>query len=325
MPANLTPQYQMAEDAFKAAQTDEARLAALEQMLACIPKHKGTEKLQADLKKRISKLKAVILEEGRKKSGKVDPYRFPKEAAAQAFVIGPVNSGKSSIVGWLTGAKVVVAEYPFATTAPVSGMARYEDVQVQLIDTPPVVIDEPVSVLFANARLADAVLVVIDASQDSAAEDLDSIMRLLRTKKVLVDEPDASGAGLTKDRILIIGNKADLEGAEENLPLVGELLPELRIHRASALTGEGLAELPKLIFKLAGAIRVYAKPPGGKLERKEPFVVKRGSTVEDVAGTIHKELKHSFKNARLWGSAKFSGQSVPRDYKVEDGDIIEYS
>lgn len=325
MPANLTPQYQEAEDAYKAALTNDERLAALEDMLAYIPKHKGTEKMQADIKKRLSKLRAEIIEERGRKGGKVDPYRVQKEGAAQAFVIGPVNSGKSSIVGWLTNAKVAIADYPFSTTVPVSGMMQYEDIKMQLVDTPPIIMEDPVSSLFSNARLCDVLMIVLDASDQSSVYILDALSELLKSRKTLVDSTDASGAGITKDRLLVVANKMDLEPSRENLSTMRELLPDYKYLACSALSGEGMPDIPAAVFELSGIVRVYAKPPGGRLERKDPFVVKRGATVEDVAGVIHKQLQHSFKNARLWGSSRYSGQSVPRDYLVSDGDIIEFS
>ena len=324
MPANLTPQYQAAEDAFKAAETHEEKLAALEEMLKSIPKHKGTEKMQAELKKRISKMKTETAHEEGKKTGKVDPYRVVREGAAQAFVVGPVNSGKSSIVGWLTNAKVTVAEYPFSTVVPISGMMLFEDIKLELVDTPAIIPDDPVPALFSNARLADVLIVVLDSSSEDQLGDLSAIVDLLTDRKVLVESRDASHAGITPDRMLIACNKADIQGDEENIGILKELYPAFTFLRCSALTGEGLSELPRIVFEKAGIIRVYAKPPGGKLERKDPYVVKKGSCVEDVAEAIHKELKGRFKSARLWGSSKFSGMSVHRDFIVSDGDIIEF-
>ncbi|MBP7110294.1 MAG: 50S ribosome-binding GTPase [Firmicutes bacterium] len=325
MPANLTPQYQEAEDAYKAAETNEAKLAALEKMLATIPKHKGTEKMQAELKRRLSKLKAQIAEERGRKAGKADPYRVEREGAAQVFVIGPVNTGKSSIVGWLTNANVTVAEYPFSTTSPISGMMHYQDVSIQLVDTPPVIPEEPVSNLFSNARLCDVVMVVLDLSDPESADHMEKMTGLLKDRKVLVEAPDASGAGLTADRIIVAANKVDMDPERENLEIIRELAPGFDYLACSSKTGEGMSDIPGLLFKKARLVRVYAKPPGGRLERRDPFVVRKGSTVADVAGVIHRQLQHSFKNARIWGSTKFSGQSVPRDYVVADGDIIEFS
>ncbi|MHC5138050.1 MAG: GTPase [Planctomycetota bacterium] len=143
MPANLTQQYKKAEQRFKAAGTDEERLEALEEMLREIPKHKGTEHLQADLKKRRSKLKAAI-EGGGKKSGggkHVDVFHVPKSGAGQVALVGMPNVGKSAILAALTHAHVQVADYPFTTDKPAPGMAQFEDVQIQLVDAPPITAD----------------------------------------------------------------------------------------------------------------------------------------------------------------------------------------
>lgn len=324
MPANLTPQYQQAEDAFKAAVTDDERLCALEEMLKNIPKHKGTEKMQADIKKRISKLRTAMSEGGGRKQGKVDPYRVPREGAAQVFIIGPANSGKSSMVGWLTNAKVVIAPYPYSTTVPISGMMQYEDISIQLVDTPPVLLDDPQPALFSNARLADVLIVVIDSSDFDSMDALDRILEMLKERKVLAEAKDSYGAGITADRLIVAANKCDLAEALENAEMLRELIQGYNIIECSAVTGQGLHELAVEVFKRSEIARVYAKPPGGRLERKEPFIVKRGATVEDVAEAIHRDLRTGFRSAKVWGSSKYAGQSVHRDFVITDGDIVEF-
>ena len=324
MPANLTPQYQQAEDAFKAAMTDDERLRALEEMLKNIPKHKGTEKMQADIKKRISKLRTAMSEGGGRKQGKVDPYRVAREGAAQVFIMGPPNSGKSSMVGWLTNAKVVIAPYPYSTTVPISGMMGYEDISIQLVDTPPVLIDDPQPALFSNARLADELIVAIDAADFDSMDAMERIIGLLKERKVLVEARDSYGAGITADRLIIAANKCDLPEARENAEMLRELMQGFNILECSAVTGQGLHELTVEVFRRAEIARVYAKPPGGRLERKEPFIVRKGSTVEDVAEAIHRDIRAGFKNAKVWGSSKYAGQSVHRDYVIADGDIVEF-
>jgi len=139
VPANLTPQYHAAEEAFRRARTAEEKIAALQEMLAVIPKHKGTEKLQADIKRRIARLR----EEGKKKSKTrgYNPFNVEKQGAGQIVLAGYPNTGKSALVGVLTRAKVKVADYPFATSLPVAGMMPYEDTYVQLVDTPPIAPD----------------------------------------------------------------------------------------------------------------------------------------------------------------------------------------
>ena len=136
MPANLTPEYLAAEEEFKSAQSHEEKIAALERMLSTVPKHKGTEKLQADIKRRLSRER----KEGHKKGGArtVPFWLVKKEGAGQVALIGPPNAGKSSLLAALTNARPEVADYPFTTHAPTPGMMAYENIQVQLIDLPPV-------------------------------------------------------------------------------------------------------------------------------------------------------------------------------------------
>ncbi len=170
MPANLTPQYKKAEEAFRQATSTEEKLACLEEMLAIIPKHKGTDHLQADLKSTIAKLKEEQRGGGGKKKGgsaRIDPFAVPRSGAGQVVLIGAPNAGKSAIVGALTNAKVVVAEYPFSTTAPVPGAAKHEDVPIQLVDMPPVTAEGLVPGATGTYRLCDIILIVVDLAADA--------------------------------------------------------------------------------------------------------------------------------------------------------------
>ena len=92
MPANLTPQYYSVEKRYKEAKSIPEKLMLLEEMLAVIPKHKGTEKLQKDIKIKISKFK----KQGDKKSAtskKGQLYFVPREGGAQVILIGHPNTG----------------------------------------------------------------------------------------------------------------------------------------------------------------------------------------------------------------------------------------
>ncbi len=312
MPANLTPQYMEAEEAYKRATTQEDKLAALEDMLRSIPKHKGTEKMQADIKKRIARAR----EEGQAgaKKGRPDPFRVERAGAGQVFVLGAPNSGKSSLVGTLTGAKVVVAEYPFATTAPVPGMMRFEDILIQMVDMPPLTRDTFVPAMAASIRAGDGVLLTVDAAGDDCADALEECLSLLEQGRAMRDG----------QFLWVVATKLDLPGAAENADLLAEIFPDRHFVRISTTTGVGLAPLPGQVFRALGIIRVCSKPPGKPPDVDAPFVLRVGGTIDDLALAIHKDLYSNLKTARVWGSAKFDGQSVARDYVLADGDVVEF-
>jgi len=312
MPANLTPQYMEAEEAYKRAITPEEKLAALEEMLRTIPKHKGTDKMQADIKRRIARMREAG--EAARKKGKADPYRVEREGAGQVFMVGPPNSGKSALVGGLTNAKVVVAPYPFATTQPVPGMMKYDDILIQLVDTPPISVDNCPPALVASVRSGDAVIMVVDASIDSCLDDVQDLSDLLQERKVI---------NQGKPHIVAL-TKIDLPGAADNAEIVLEAYPDIRFVKVSAESGKGVEELPRIIFDMLDIIRLYSKPPGRDVDRAAPFVLRRGGTVADLAGAIHRDLPRTMKSARVWGSARFDGQPVPREYVLSDGDIVEF-
>jgi uncharacterized protein len=318
LPANLTPQYYAAEENYKRATTPEERVKTLQEMLAVIPKHKGTEKLQADIKKRLARLK----EEGKKKKQTrgFNPFGVDKQGAGQIVLAGYPNCGKSALVGILTRAKVKVADYPFATTLPVSGMMPYKDTFIQLVDTPPLSIDNVPPGLIGTFKDADALLILIDVSTAECLEQLDGMMKVLQEREVI--DLSEEGEIIAPIPFLVAASKMDHPEAEENLEILEELWPDLAIISVSN-KGMGLEELKDRIYELLGIIRVYGKAAGRPADMDRPFILKKGSTVLDFAGQIHKDFPENLKNALVWGSSKFDGQAVPRDYILEDGDIVE--
>ena len=322
MPANLTLQYLEAEEVFKNAKTTNEKIAALEDMLASIPKHKGTEKLQADIKRRLSRLRDES--ERKIKAGRRDPFLVERHGAGQVALVGFPNVGKSALVDAFTRAKVEVAPYPFATVLPVAGMMEYEDIRIQLVDLPPITEGEFVPGLAGAIRNADALLITIDASSDDCLDQLDGTIEQLKEKKILRDDQVEGLHHHTMGSCLIIGTKLDIEGAEDNLELINEYLPSgFPFVSVSVEIGETLERLRRSIFDLLGIIRIYSKKPGHDLEMNQPFVLKSGSTVVDMAEAVHRDFPSRLKNARVWGSARFPGQAVPKDYVLVDKDIVE--
>ncbi len=327
MPANLTPDYKKADEWYRSATTDEERLTALEEMLRVIPKHKGTEHIQADIKRKISKIKEMAASPHRGASAKrIDLFHIPRSGAGQIALIGLPNCGKSSILAALTNAKVHVAEYPFSTEKPVPGMARHEDVQIEFVDTPPITADYVTPGQVQVYRGCDIVGIVIDLTGD-VLDQMEVCCRFLREHRLLLE-----GEGLHKDdsghplgrKVLIIATKKD-QAASDMIQSVRELYgSQFPMVEISTLTAEGLGELTKRVFLLLDIIRIYAKRPGQPPDMKEPFTLPRGSNVAELAVVIHRQLADKLKTARVWNSPVcHDGQNIPREHILNDKEIVE--
>ncbi|HNU86334.1 MAG: TGS domain-containing protein [Pseudomonadota bacterium] len=326
MPANLPPDYFEAERRFKQAATTAEKIAALEDLMATVPKHKGTDHLRADLRRKLSQLNKEAQEQRRKKGGGRDSlYNVPREGAAQVALAGFANSGKSSILANLTKAVPVIADYPLSTVLPCPGMMPYEDIQIQLIDLPPIPNEATDGWVSGIMRVADALLIVIDL-----AEDADTQMELLLDQigkwNIRTEKPREGETRVLVKRALVAANKKDLPGAMENFDRLrsarGSRFPMVAL---SCLKKEGLEDLKRGIFQLVSIIRVYSKPPGKDPDLSMPYTVPAGSTVMDVAEKVHKDFVTKLKYARVWGSAKFDGMRVERTHVLKDRDIIELS
>jgi uncharacterized protein len=328
MPANLTPDYLEAEQRYREAKTPQEQLVALEEMLRTIPKHKGTAKIQADLKRKISQAKDVAAAP-KKATGAVDPFAIPRQGAGQIILIGTPNTGKSSIVGALTKATVKIAEWPFSTPLPVPGMCHYEDVPIQLIDTPPLTVEQAPTGMAGAVYAADAVVIVLDASEGSILEDAEACLNFVKARKLKpVSEPNPAmpedPAEPKPKRCLILANKCDRPGAADNIEMLKEFFNVgVRIKPCSVTTGEGITDLPKDLFDLLHVMRVYAKPPGKPADMNAPFILKIGNNVLDMAGVVHRDLPDKLKSARVWGTGVHDGQQVQRDHVLHDKDIVE--
>ena len=326
MPANLTPEYQRAERQYRQATEHHEKLTALEEMLRLIPKHKGTDKLQADLKRRISQMRKSGPQ---KAAGHRDIFHIPRQGAGQVPLLGPPNSGKSSLVEVLTRAHVKVADYPFTTHAPIPGMAHFEDVPIQLVDLPPVTAEHVPPGMYGLLRSADAIMIVVDAASDSILEDLEMAVEIMARRDVVLtsrpdqtEQSDAEGRQIAK--AVVVATKCDLPNAPENFATLKEMYgPRLNMLLASAGTGENLEQVLKVLFELLNVIRIYAKPPGKPADMTAPFILPRGSTVTDLANQVHRALAGQLKTIRVWGRGVFDGQQVPHDHVISDKDIVE--
>ena len=323
MPANLPPTYHEAEERFRAAKSPDDKIAALEEMLRIIPKHKGTEKLQAGIKARIAKFKL----QPQPKGARGHSHHIPKEGAGQIALVGPPNGGKSALVGRVTHAKPEVAAYPFTTREAQPGMMPYEDIAFQLIDLPPLSEVHVEHWVFDLIRTADMVWIVVPHSD--SLDGLELVKRMLADKHIELtpaDVPPSSEEheGWAKKPALLVVTGRDRPSASENLEILNELLEEpWPTISVSSLDGQGTDELAARTFEAMRVIRVYTKQPGKPPDRDQPFTLRTGATVGDLAQTIHKDLLQTLKFARVWGSSAFDGQTVQRDHILVDQDVVE--
>jgi ribosome-interacting GTPase 1 len=328
MPANLTAQYKAAEERYRQAAGHEEKLDALREMLALLPKHKGTEKLQADLRKRISKLEEEGEHVARSGHRGPDPGHVRREGAGQWALVGPTNAGKSSLLAALTHAHPEIADYPFTTRTAQPGMASVEDVQVQLVDTPAVAPGRMEPWLPNLVHAADGVLAVVEVEADEPEEGWRAVAELLDHARVLARgrarPTDASPLSVERP-VLVLANKCDLDLDGTFAALAREAVwPELPYLPVSAQRGDGLPGLRARLFSELGRIRVYTKQPGHPPDHGRPFVLERGATVEDLARLVHGELAARLHFARIWGAhARFDGQQVDRHHALDDRDVVE--
>jgi hypothetical protein len=327
MPANLTPEYRENERKFREARDPEEKLRYLELMLATIPKHKGTDHMQGDIKRRISQTKAAL----EKKSGlkRHNPFKVEREGIGQFAVVGAPNVGKSALVGKLTNARTAVGDYAFTTTKPIPGMMHFENVQIQIVDLPPVSEEFTEPGMVGMIRNTDGVILVFDLTSADPTGQIESVREtLLKYKAELCPRPEEKYTldGLAHLRAFFVGNKLENAAAEQNLKIVTELYGgEFSVFGVSAERGFGLEEIRRTAFEMLDVIRAYTKSRGKKPDFDEPVVLKRGATVLDFAASIHKDFAKSLKFARIWSKDpnKFEGQKVNRDDVLYDGDVIE--
>ncbi|HUV42161.1 MAG TPA: GTPase [Sedimentisphaerales bacterium] len=323
MPANLTPEYFKAEQWYRTAGTNEEKILAVERMLAVMPKHKGTDHLKADLRRKLSKLKDAAQQKS--KSSTVDVFHIPGTGSGQIVLLGTPNCGKSSIVAALTNARVNVADFPFATAAPAPGMMQFEDVQIQLVDMPPITADYIAPGQVGTYRHCDLIAVVVDLSGD-VKDQLRVCLDFLEARNLLIDTENAAAddrGNILAKKAMCICTKFDISRLSTLEKLKKLCKYEFEFVQVSTKTGAGMDTLAETFFRLLHIIRIYAKPPGKKPDMDEPFTLPAGSTVMDMATAIHRQLAERLKSARIWGKGVRPGQNVQKNHVLNDKDIIE--
>ncbi|MBI4894441.1 MAG: 50S ribosome-binding GTPase [Candidatus Aenigmarchaeota archaeon] len=288
MPVNAGPEYGIAERRFQEAKTKEQKIAALEEMIRTLPKHKGTDHMLAQLRKRLARLRDEA--EAASKSGKSTGVGLRKEGAAQVCMIGPTQSGKSTLLNSLSNAQVKVSDHAFTTKKPNVGMMFYGDVPIQVIEIPSTFDAQYLSI----ARTCDLILVLLDSTQDVTKQEA-AIKKLLDDKAITV-------------QTIFVRNKRFVERS--------------KYINVSAKDGFGLDGLKDLIWKKLNLIRVYTKSPNGK-KQLPPVAMRPGSTVRQLTSNIHKEFLKTFMFARVFNETKYSGQKVGLDYVLKDMDVVE--
>jgi hypothetical protein len=330
MPANLTPVYKEAEQRYREAQTDEERLAALKEMLAVIPKHKGTDKLQGEIKAKIAKLKRS---KGEKKGGTRQKAldNIPKVGAAQIPLVGPPNSGKSQFLATVSNAKPEVADYPYTTRTPTTGMMPWENIQFQLIDMPPVALASYEGWMKSLLFRADAILLFADLSTDDLLDDLETVVGMLEHQGITLTEPEFEpeeedlSLDLVWKKTFLLANKYDLDEANIRFEFLEDAFgSRFPIFKINAVTGDGIRPFTAQLWESLALMRVYTKTPGNEPDMTDPIILPLQATVADAAYHIHKDFAHNLSFARLWGPGRFDGQRVKEDFELQDGDIVEF-
>jgi ribosome-interacting GTPase 1 len=326
MPTNLPPEAQELERLYRAAETTQEKISTLEEYISAIPKHKGTDHLRADLRRKLSKLKSAA--QTRKGAARqVSPYHIDREGAGQLVVLGMTNVGKSSLVATLTNATPEVAEAPYTTWGPTPGMMLVKNVQIQIIDTPPLS-EEYVDPEFMNlVRRCDLILLVVDL-QTYPIEQLEDTLAILADHRIRPEQQQPTYSGEQRvmfKPVLVVVNKTDDETLDDDFEVLCELLEEepCPLLPVSAQTGRGLAHLGEAVFERLGIMRVFSRAPGREPDYSSPFVMEKGGTVEDFARQIHHDFYHNLKSARVWGIGVHDGQMVGRDHILHDEDIVE--
>jgi ribosome-interacting GTPase 1 len=333
VPTNVSPEYKKAEDAFRRARDPREKLEHLREMHRTIPKHKGTEHLQADIKTRIKELTDELAGPRKRGARTGPPTVIRPEGAAQVALIGPPNTGKSALHARLTGSHTAVGEHPYATQWPTPGMLPYDDIGIQLVDVPSVASTHEIPWIANTLQPADAACLVIDLGHAGCVADVIELHDILAARNVHLSdvwpvddiEVDRDDPFATHLPTVIVANRADE---------IDDVAGELEVFReltgyhydaivTSAETGQGLGELAEWLFEHLAVVRVYTKIPHQPPDMDRPNTLRKGDTVLDLARLVHKDIAAGFHHARLWGAGAFDGQQVGADHALADGDVVE--
>lgn len=326
MPTNLPPEFFRAEQKFKEARTDKEKIELLEELIGTIPKHKGTDKLRAEYRRKLSQLR-VAAQKSKKGTKQISEFHIEKEGACRIVVIGTTNVGKSSLIAKLTHAQPEVSENPYTTWHPTPGMVDFENIQLQFIDTPPIDKDFFEPDFIELIKSSDLILILFDI-QGYPLQQLDKVINLLLVSKITPSnnkKANPSNQHFLEIPALIAVNKVENEKYIEEYQIFEELLKDegWNLVPISIEQGINLMFLLQVIIKETKLIRVYSKPPGKEVDYTKPFILKEGSTIGEFAIKVHHDFYEKLKMAKVWGKGVFDGQSVGKEHILFDGDIVE--
>jgi small GTP-binding protein len=319
MPANLPPQYFDVEKQYREAKDPQEKLVYLQQMLSIIPKHKGTEKLQAELKTKIKKIKETLGKQKKAKGSGGTWYQVEKQGAGQVVLVGLPNSGKSALVSVLTNANVDVADYPFTTQLPGVGMMDYENIKIQIVDAPPLHDDAP-PWLYGLYRNGDILIFVLDGTRDVLTQ-FERIRTSLDDRNIYIEKHDY---GDVKKAIVTISKYDQEKALAAARSFKREYGKAFICLPVSIVQDDTLKQLRDTIFNELNIIRIYTKKTGQPIRKEDPIILPKGATVLDAAEHIHKDFKKSLKFARLWNDNGYDGQRVEKHHILADEDVLEF-
>jgi uncharacterized protein len=204
---------------------------------------------------------------------------------------------------------------------------EWQDVKVQLIDTPPITADYLEPYVSSMVRSADAAILLVDLGDDDGPFAAETVLeRLAAVKTILAGTRPAAAEdpSIVHMPTLLLANKIDLAGAADRLEVVREMFTaRFPIHVLSAEHGTGLEEAREAIYRFLNVIRVYTKQPGKPPDLTSPFTCPAGSTLVDMAALVHRDFAQHLKSARIWGTGVYDGQSVGREHVLHDKDVVE--
>ena len=197
MVTNLPPDAKSKWNEVTQTRNPETRLKLMGEFLSLVPKHKGTDKMCAQVKRQMAQLRDEIEEKKKAAKRRGGPsYFIGKAGAAQVAVVGPTNAGRSSLLRAVTNSSVEPAPWPFSTRVPTPGMLPYQDIQFQLVEAPPIVEGSSEGrsdgfQVLSSARNADGLIILVDLTEDPGGNLL-MVTRELENSRILTAEPQGA-------------------------------------------------------------------------------------------------------------------------------------